>query len=309
MRWVAKAAVTKGLSLLPADWGQRGYALVQERVTHSFDVTDSRVRDRLAIGVDYVARLTRLRSADWLRRSRCLEIGAGGQLTIPLLLASLGVRGQLLTDIVPLATPRRTRDLVARLATLLDETRSALPQGLAPAPLPPYPAEATMRDYLEPLGIDYRAPQDATRTGLPAESVDIVFSTSVFQYPSPAELEALLVESRRLLSPDGCMIVLVDLRDQYATVDPSITPYNYLRYSDRVWRTVFSSSLFALNRLRAADHLALFERGGFRVADLYLTHPSAAELDALRTLPLAKPFAGRPIEELAVQQLVAVLEK
>jgi oligopeptide transport system permease protein len=68
VRWLTKAAVTKGLTLLPADWGQRGYALVQERVTHSFDVTDSRVRDRLAIGVDYVARLTRVGMLEVLRQ-------------------------------------------------------------------------------------------------------------------------------------------------------------------------------------------------------------------------------------------------
>jgi hypothetical protein len=56
----------------------------------------------------------------------------------------------------------------------------------------------------------------------------------------------------------------IDLSDHYSHFDDSLSPYNFLRYSDRTWSRL-NSSLLHQNRLRRPDYVSAFERAGFTV--------------------------------------------
>ena len=73
----------------------------------------------------------------------------------------------------------------------------------------------------------------ARATKLPDGSVDLIFSTVVFEHIGADILSGLLTEFRRLASPDAVTSHYVGLADQYASFDRSITPFNCMRYTAR----------------------------------------------------------------------------
>jgi len=152
-------------------------------------------------------------------------------------------------------------------------------------------------EILAASGIDYRAPADATRTGLAAGSIDLVFSNSVLEHVPPSVLEGLMLETSRILRPGGLALHGVNCGDHYAYFDRSISPINYLRYTEREWRR-WNNDLQYQNRLRPADFLASAERAGLEVVEArWRARPEL--LEALKTLPVASEFARYPREQLA----------
>ena len=109
-------------------------------------------------------------------------------------------------------------------------------------------------------GIEYRAPCDARATGLAADSVDCVTSTSTLEHIDPSDIGGILRECHRILRADGIMSMAVDYTDHYA-----ISQYNFLRYSDRAWK-MFNPQLHFQNRQRHADYVRLFEASGFELS-------------------------------------------
>jgi hypothetical protein len=65
-----------------------------------------------------------------------------------------------------------------------------------------------------------------------------------------------------MLKPAGIVSCAIDLQDNFSFTDPRISPWNYLRFSDRAW-SLFNSDLQSQNRLRAVDFVRAFERVGF----------------------------------------------
>jgi hypothetical protein len=106
-----------------------------------------------------------------------------------------------------------------------------------------------------------------------------------------------LAECRRLLRPDGAVSSRIDLSDHFSHFDHSLSPYNYLRYSDRTWRLV-NSELLHQNRLRRSDYVSAFERAGLAVVAERPWRPKAALPD-----DLDPRFRGYAPDDLAVVRL------
>lgn len=90
--------------------------------------------------------------------------------------------------------------------------------------------------------------------GLRSGSIDCILSNSVLEHVD--DLDALVIEMRRVLRPGGIMLHMVDYRDHFFTF-----PYHMLLWSDRVWRRFLDPG--DLPRWRIGDHLAAFRRHGF----------------------------------------------
>jgi hypothetical protein len=112
--------------------------------------------------------------------------------------------------------------------------------------------------------------------------VDFVTSTSTLEHIPEEELLPLLAECRRLLRADGAVSSRIDLSDHFSHFDDSVSPYNFLRYSDRRWSLVNSGLLYQ-NRLRRSDYVSAFEQAGFTVVAERSWRPGVelpADLDA-----------------------------
>lgn len=174
--------------------------------------------------------------------------------------------------------PGARRDRVAHLLELSEQATR-----LAPA------------EFLTLLNIHWRV-RDVTRTELPSGSVDLVFSTGVLEHIDPPLLQRILDVFHRLMHDDSVMSHYIGIADQFASFDRSITPYNYLRFSDAAWR-FYNSPLIPLNRLRVSDYRLLYQQAGFQVA-----HEENLKGDAedLARIKLAPRFAKYSQEDLLV---------
>lgn len=149
---------------------------------------------------------------------------------------------------------------------------------------------------LERAGIVYRAPANATATGLEDRSVALVFSNSVLEHVPPTVLGALMHEARRVLGPGGLALHSVNCGDHYAYFDSSITAIHYLRYSDEEWRR-WNNDLLYQNRLRPVDFIDAARAAKLEVV-LDRQQPQQRLLDRIDRLPIAPQFQRYPPDQL-----------
>ena len=289
MRWLAKAIVQKSLSTLPQ--AERANYLLQRHVTHSLPGPEARFRRRFRRAEKHLGAFEAHGPKRPLAEAVFYEFGAGWDLTMPLSLWALGVERQVLVDLRPHVRVDLVNVAIERLGRLATERSQRDPGG-----------PIASLEHLEPrFGIRYLAPSDARATGLPAASIDVVTSTNTLEHIPEKDLVPLLTECRRLLRPDGVLSSRIDLSDHYSHFDHSLSPYNFLRYSDRKW-ALLNSSLLHQNRLRRPDYISAFQRAGFKVVDETAWRP-----DAELPEDLAPRFGSYDPEELAVVGLRIVV--
>jgi len=281
MRWVAKAALQRGLGLLPQ--GERLNYLFQRHVARSLPGGEAVVRRKLARARQHLEAFGR--PAD---DAVFYEFGAGWDLAIPLSYAALGVGRQVLVDIRPSARA----ELVNETITLLERELGSLGGPVS-----------SLSELEERFGITYLAPRDARATGLESGSIDFVTSTDVCEHIPEEDLAQIFHECRRLLRPGGAISCRIDLQDHYAYFDPSLSRYHFLRFSDRAWGLV-NSPLHFQNRLREPDYRRLVEEAGLEVVSWTPSGPSEEGLAELEAMELAPRFRnGYTPEQLGVTVL------
>lgn len=302
--WRLKALLQKALSSMPG--GRHVNYLFQRHVTHGIPITEARLVESIDNAATHLDACRRHASPPVpVADAVFFEFGAGWDLHLPLTLYALGVRHQVVVDLTPHARPELIDDVVARLlaAPKLDESAR---QELTPAA-----AEAGGRADVAAkaacFGVAYRAPADAKATGLAAGSVDCVTSTSTFEHIPAEDIAPILAECHRILRPGGVASFLIDYSDHYSHLDGSITPYNFLGYSERRWRP-FNSPFQFQNRLRHSQYVALFRSAGFDVVE---NRPTVTEdgLRALRTVALDPAFERFSEDDLATTGAHVVLRK
>ena len=286
MRWVAKAAVQRGLGFLPQ--GERLNYLFQRHVARSLPGGEPVVRRKLARARQHLEEF-----AEPVEDAVFYEFGPGWDLAIPLSYAALGVGRQVLVDIRPSARV----ELVNETIVLLNRTKEVPPLG---GPV------SSLADLEQRFGITYLAPRDARATGLEGESIDFITSTDVCEHIPEGDLAEIFRECRRLLRPGGAISCRIDLQDHYSYFDRSLSSYHFLRFSDRAWRLV-NSPLHFQNRLREPDYRRLIGDAGLEITSWTPSGPDTEGLAELESMELAPRFrSGYTPEQLGVTVLSLV---
>ena len=232
---------------------------------------------------------------------RVLELGTGWHAVFPVAMFLAGAEEIWTWDIERLLTRHRlqqalnhflSRDRNNRLSELFPQAR---PERVAQL------SAAAARDWSDPYALlrqlNVRAMVgDARHSGLPEGTIDLIASTVVLEYISRDVLLGLLCEFRRAAAPHGVMSHEVDMIDQYSFFDSSITPFNFLRFSDRAWRLI-NNPLIPLNRLRVSDFRECFREAGFAVVEEEVT---PGDPEALASIRLAPRFARCDPSDLLV---------
>lgn len=244
--------------------------------------------------------------------ARLFEIGSGWYPTFPLCCFLAGARRVVTVDL----NRHQRRDLVRACARGL-ERHVALIAEVAGVPV----AEVRQRQQqlagaLERSAdlavatagvVDYRAPADAARTGLPPDRIDCVFSNSVLEHVAPEAIGGIFREARRILRPGGIMFHSVNCGDHYAYVDSRITQLNYLQYTDAQWQRWNNAFLYQ-NRLRADVFVEQAEAAGFAIVTR-VSSPPARRLRELAELNIAPQFASIPAERLCITSIDFIARK
>jgi SAM-dependent methyltransferase len=296
MRWLAKAALQKGLGALPQ--GERLNYVFQRRVLRSLPAGDGALRQKFARALQHLDAYEEHGPGVPAPEASFYEFGAGWDLAIPIAYALLGVGRQVLVDIRPSARVELVNDSLAAYERLRREL-----EGVAGRELRPLGGPISRLDELdERFGIRYLAPCDARGTGLPAESIEFVSSTDTCEHIPGADLAEIFRECFRLLRPRGAFSCRIDLQDHYAYFDRSLSRYHFLRYSDRAWSLV-NSPLHHQNRLRSPEYLQLVRDAGFELVVEKPSGPSEEGRAELARLPLAERFRAFTPDELGVTVL------
>ena len=250
MNWRLKSLAVRLLGGIPL--AEHARRFVQQRITRSYFLTVTEKYMQL-----YGAHVQPYRRA---HPGYALEFGAGQNFISPLLLSNAGCSGVFIYDVARLATVEQINYTIRQL------------RDLVPGEWPEI--RDCDSDLLRKYRIDYRAPTDVTRTGLADGQIDLVYSTNTFEHIPPEVIRNILVEARRISSPDSIMSHVIDYQDHYSYGDPSLSMFNFYRFSDREWR-LWNPSQHYQNRLRHGDFRRLFAEFGF--AELEVTTERAPE--------------------------------
>jgi len=295
-RWYLKAALQGVLSHVPA--GRRGNEFLQAHVTRSLGLSDAFFRRKVGQAARHAAAfrgLARVPRDDFT----ALELGTGWYPVVPVGLWLSGAGRVYTVDIrsgLTLDRVRRVLDAYAAgaakgtLGELLPDHDAARVEALRDALAGP---AVTREGLLSRLGVEVVV-GDVLHTGLKAGSIDLVVSNNTLEHVPGEVLEAMFGEFHRLLAADGLMSHSVDLSDHYSHFDHGISPYNFLRYSDRRWRW-FNGDLGHQNRWRVSDYRDLHARAGFEIAE---ETSSAGRPQLIDTVPLAERFRGYSRDDL-----------
>lgn len=268
--------------------GHRVNLVFQRRITHTYPRSAQRLAEVVERGKRHVEALqgAGLDPA----AATFFEFGAGWDLAVPLTMAALGAGRQVVVDLNPLLRLELVGDVARRLAD--DHVTLGLPEPVAGIV---HDGEAA----LTARRIEYRAPCDARDTGLEAESIDAITSTSTLEHVPGPDIDAILEENRRILRPGGLLSFEIDYTDHYSHGDRAISPYNFLKYTERGWRR-YNPSLHHQNRLRHSDYLEKFDAAGFEAVAIDARRPDRARVAQLDELAVADEFARYDRDDLGI---------
>ncbi len=305
MNWRLKGITQKILSTVPGgvslnDLLQRGVGGLRDFPKH----VASRVIDDWVVIASYMKEL-----GVGLAGLSYMEIGTGWVPILPVCYALAGARSVATFDLNRHLNARLTLRMVALLEPLLPSISEAgaQPLSVVEAAFADLRASATTGELFRRARIDYRAPANATLSGLPDDSVDVVFSNNVLEHVPGPDIVRMMHESRRILRRGGLAIHCVNPGDHYAYFDRSITTINYLTYSDRQW-AFWNNRLLYQNRLRPVDFIRMTQNAGFDIV-LQRNRPRAELLSKLPLMDIASEFDRYPPEELCCTSIGFVARK
>jgi hypothetical protein len=295
--WLVKAAVQGAVSRLPQ--AHRLNGLLQRYVTRSLELDEARFMKKWRQAQRHLR-------AHYLHGGRApaldtvIELGTGWYPIVPLGLALSGARRVLSFDLVPLLDPARVLGTLkmyrrlahaGRLPALEPDACDRIDEVLARA------AGRSAQWLLEAFGVCVRR-ADARRTGLPEGSVDLFVSNNTLEHVPGDVLSGVFREFHRVGHEGSVMSHFIDMADHYAGFDPSITVFNYLKYSSRTW-ALFNNRLQFQSRLRLPDYRALHRETRWLILEEDL-HAEPAAL--LRQVELAQEFRALDEEALRVTE-------
>lgn len=302
MNWKMKAAIQRTCAALPA--GQESvYYLLQRTFGSLRRPPDPRFL------LQESARLTaRLGEAGVpINGARVMEVGTGRRLDMPLGLYLCGAASVITFDLHPYLKPRLVMQTIDAIRERKEEVRGYFAPVCEAAALDSrlsaLCAVSTFDELRRVTGIEYRAPADAAATGLPAHSIDIQISYTVFEHIPGPILKAILVEANRILTPGGVALHHIDPSDHFWHEDASLSPIHFLQFSEKQWKHYGDNQFAYHNRLRATEFRSIYEESRHEILQ-WLPHVDQRCLALLENgFPLDSSFRGMDRENLCTTVL------
>jgi len=240
-----------------------------------------------------------------LSKISSFEFGAGYDLIVPLIFSFMKIKKIYCVDIKYKISAFLINDIIERLKInsefmyLISESK--LNSEITPSNL--------TKILEEKYNIFYKAPMDAASTNLPDESIDLIVSNATLEHIPKDSIKEILKESYRILKPTWIVSHAIDYKDHWAYIDNNLSYYDFLKYSDKIWKYK-NPSLNYQNRLRHKDYVDLFNSAGFQIKFAKPDYPSESNKIALRNLKLNDYFRSNyTFDELSVLGCFFVLTK
>ncbi|MFK7924321.1 MAG: class I SAM-dependent methyltransferase [Bacteroidia bacterium] len=297
MRWWFKATIQKGISILPG--GRTLHHFLQRKVWRSLKISEPFLIDRLSHVTKHLNAWEKHHANNL--PDKALELGTGWYPIVPV--------GLFLSGLDQVYTVDQNRyfnmPCFAELMTWLQDWHE---DGLLKKHLPSLKHtrwEQLLRTYqqhqsnftalLEALNIQYWV-GDARTLPYPDDHFSLIHSNNTFEHIPPKTLSALLAEMNRVLKVKGCMSHYIDMADHYSYGDPNLSPFHYLRFTERQWHWI-ENRFQSQNRLRINQYEDIYAELGLENQRLEVELGTPSQLAAVK---LASPFKDFPAENLSV---------
>jgi hypothetical protein len=284
MNWKTKRIASMVLNKMPQS--MRVYDLIQKHLTKRY-YRD--VHRTMSSPNNYKWHLDVFKK-HWgdIESAQYFEFGVARDLFSNLLNYCCGMDKQLAVDLNPLANSELVNDTCKQLRDLDYEGITRRPSKEI--------GSGFKKDLKEFYGIDYRAPSDARNVDLPDGSVDLIATTSTFEHIPEDVLKEILAECYRICHSGSIMSHEVDYSDHYSHKDKSITPYNFLQFSDEQWDQLYMPHYYQ-NTLRHNNIRDLIVEAGFKIIEESRVIPENA-VEIMKRVELAPKFRDYPLEDL-----------
>lgn len=238
-----------------------------------------------------------------LSGNKCVEIGSGWVFTVPYYFLLKGVKSLALYDI------DRKIDYKANIKALQQfkeiivskENHSKIDQLLQ------HPNKDGFINALNSVNISYNAPKDFTDSGLEENTIDIVYSVTVFEHIPENILAKIINESFRVLKKGGIMAHLIDMGDHFSHTDKNISPINFLKFDEKKFKIINNKFLYQ-NRLRASDFERMFLEKGFKIK-YFDPNVNKKSLKAFNKLNIDASFNKYSKEDLCTSSICIIASK
>lgn len=295
MHWFIKAAVQKVLSILPWKYGIN--YLIQKYITVGKALPAHFVEDRLMHARKHATAWKQFGNIE-VANTHVMETGTGWYPIVPVAMFLLGFRSVVTTDVRKLLHLSSVKKTLHAILLLHRENKLALL-------LPDYQPERigalknalqkkSTEEILRSLSIR-QIVSDIDHIPIPSGCIDLLISNNTLQFIPATLLPGYLTELQRIASDGAVFSMAIDFTDEFSHSDPSIGSLHFLRYSDRVWN-LFSSPLYAPNRLRYSDFRGFFSNG----PEILSEEVGRIKPEAIGDLKISKRFADYDNADLLI---------
>ncbi len=297
-KWVLKAVIQKAISYLP--YKEHVNFFFQKYVTRGVELTDEHFGYKLEAARDHI-RYYRQFGELPPQQATVLELGTGWYPIVPTLLYLAGFAQTVSVDIRNWMTTERSLIAFRRileyhdsgqLQSFVSEIDSARLANLRRISEDP---SADLARLNREIQLDARV-MDATVLDFPDGTFDLICSNNTFEHVYSGVLRNILREFKRVLKPGGVMSHFIDLSNHFAHLDPTITIYNFLRFSQKEWSAI-DNSIQPQNRLRWPDYRKMYAELEIPVR---LESVRPGSLADLQRVPVHQEFSHYAPEELAI---------
>jgi hypothetical protein len=272
--WLIKAAAQGAASLLPR---AEQLSLMVKRVTRTLKLDEETMATKYRRCRQHLERYAVHRGGTG-EDLDVLELGTGWFPITPIGFALSGARRVWTIDQVSHLSEDQVRATLRMFGQLARQGRleGAVPERVERLET----ASGSVDAMLDAVGVT-RVVGDARGHDLGGQKVDLIVSNNTLEHIPYDVIRSIFEQFRRVGSERVLMSHWIDMSDHYMNFDASIGPYNFLRFSSRVWR-LFNNDLQYQNRLRVSDFRRLHEEGGWRVLKEENTSGSPEELRRIR---------------------------
>jgi SAM-dependent methyltransferase len=298
--WRLKVLIQFVLVHLP--WGEQiNYSLQILNKSHSPEKIGQRIPSLLK-GLKFINQYVELKG------SSVLEIGTGWDAINTLLLYLMGARTIYTYDHISHVRYKLLQNVINQIENQIEQIQSitSIPKSELMDRLAKVKDGANIESIFGRANIVYRAPGDATKTGLPNNSIDLVYSNAVLEHVPESMIHDLTVETKRILRPNGVAYHVIGLHDHYAGFDKKVSKVNFLRHPEWIWRIFVKNKISYHNRLREKQFIRIMESHGGKIETIR-NKIDPDDLQILKTMKVDKRFSGMTHEELAVYYSEIVL--
>ena len=140
--------------------------------------------------------------------------------------------------------------------------------------------------------------------------VDFIFSRYVLEHVSPEDILAMHQELYNKVNINTSILHLISPNDHRAYSDPSISQYDFLKYSQQEWDKIQTKFDYH-NRMRLPDYIKIFNKSGFEV--IHIEHdnvnPNSKVYSEYKKLKIHEGFRRYSENELLAGSINVLLMK